>query len=73
MSVPPLKSQIDRIRQEIEECGESIVTCEKLNVLCPNTELPSGVWDAVARIAADEGWSFTFLPDRSVCFAKLHA
>jgi hypothetical protein len=68
---PPLQSQIDRIRHEIEEYGESTVGCEELSVLCPNTVLQSSKWDAIAKIAMSEHWSFTLFPDDSVCFAKL--
>jgi hypothetical protein len=68
---PPLQSQIDRIRHEIQEYGESTVGCEDLSVLGPNAVLQSSKWDAIATIAQREGWSFTYFPDGSVGFAKL--
>jgi hypothetical protein len=71
MSDPLLQSQIDRIRHEIEACGDSTVGCEQLSVLCPNATLHSTQFDAIARIAMTEHWSFVFLPDGSVCFARL--
>ncbi len=66
-----LKSQVENVRHEIHECGESVVGCEELRVLCPDEVLTSNQWDAIAKIAISEGWSFTYLPDGSVRFAKL--
>jgi hypothetical protein len=67
---PTLKSQVERIRHEIQEYGESIVGCEELRVLCVNEASESGQWNVIAQIAISEGWSFTFFPDGSVRFAK---
>jgi hypothetical protein len=68
---PTLKSQVEIVRQEIQECGESVVGCEELRVLCPDEVPASTQWNAVARIAKSEGWSFTYFPDGSVGFANL--
>jgi len=65
------KSQIEKIRDAIQEYGESVVGREQLRMLCPEAESASGQWNAIAKIAIDEGWSFTFFPDGSVRFAKL--
>jgi hypothetical protein len=48
----------------------TIRCCEELRVLCADVVLVSNQWGAIAKIAINEGWSFTFFPDRSVRFAK---
>ncbi len=65
-----LKSQIEKIRAEIQERGESTVGCEELCVLCPDVS-ESGQWNEIAKIAMVEGWSFTFFPNGSIRLAKL--
>ena len=67
---PTLKSQVEKIRNEIEEYGESIVGCDELRVLCLGELVQNGQWEAIAKISINEGWSFTFFPDGSVRFAK---
>jgi hypothetical protein len=66
-----LQSQVDNVRREIQESGESIVGCEELRVLCPDEFPPSTQWSAIAKIAMREGWSFTFFPNGNVGFANL--
>jgi len=68
---PTLESQVDIVRREIQECGESVVGCAELRVLCPDEVPASTQWNAIARIAKSENWSFTYCPDGSVSFAKL--
>jgi hypothetical protein len=68
---PTLKSQVEIVRQEIQEYGESVVGCEELRVLCPDEVPVSTQWNAIARIAESEGWSFTYFPNGSVGFANL--
>jgi hypothetical protein len=65
-----LKTQIEKIRGEIRDAGESLFSCERLHLLFPETSA-SGHWDAISKMAISEGWSFTFLPNGSVCFARL--
>jgi hypothetical protein len=68
---PTLKSQVEIVRREIQEYGESVVGCAELRVLCPDEVPASTQWNAIARIAESENWSFTYCPDGSVSFAKL--
>ena len=68
---PTLKSQVEKVRQEIQEYGESVVGCEELRVLCPDEVPVSTQWNAIAKIAKSEGWSFTYFPNGSVGFANL--
>jgi hypothetical protein len=66
-----LQSEIERIRSEIKGSGESIVACEELRVLCEEEVPVSDQWNALAKIAINEKWSFTFFPNGSVRFANL--
>jgi hypothetical protein len=66
-----LQSQVERMRSEIENDGESIVGCEELEVLCADMVVESSQWHVIAGIAISERWSFTFFPNGDVRFAKL--
>jgi len=61
------------MRRAIEDIGESIVGCDELRVLGDDEVLASNQWDAIARIAITEKWSFTYFPDGSVRFANLES
>ncbi len=65
-----LESQVETMRREVDECGESVVRCDELHILCEDVVLSSNHWEAIAKIAINEGWSFTYFPDGSVRFAK---
>jgi hypothetical protein len=65
-----LNAQTATIRKEILSSGESIANCAKLLVLCPDVAI-SGQWGEIAKIAIDEGWSFTFFPNGDVRFANI--
>jgi hypothetical protein len=62
---------METVRREIQEHGESLVGCEELRVLCPDEVPVCTQWYRIAKIAMQEGWSFTFFPDRTVRFARL--
>jgi hypothetical protein len=66
-----MKSQVEKVRQEIQEYGESVICCEELRVLCPDEVPVSTQWSAIAKIAMSEGWSFTYFPNGNVGFANL--
>ncbi len=68
---PALESQIETMRLDVQVRGECIVRYDKLSALCAGARPPRNPWEEIARIAIDEGWSFTFFPDRSVRFTKL--
>jgi hypothetical protein len=68
-----LKSQIETMRRDVEVQGECIVRYDELSVLCAHAIPPRNQWEEIAKIAIDEGWSFTFFPDRSVRFAVLQS
>jgi hypothetical protein len=65
-----LNTQVVTIRDEILSHGESIATCAKLLVLCPDFAI-SGQWGEIAKIAIAERWSFSFFPNGDVRFANL--
>jgi hypothetical protein len=68
---PALESQIEAMRRDVQDRGECIVSYEALSALCAEALPPRNQWEEIAKIAIDEGWTFTFFPDRSVRFAKL--
>ena len=68
---PVLESQIETMRRAVQVRGECIVPYDELRALCAHALPPRNQWEEIAKIAIDEGWSFTFFPDRSVRFAKL--
>jgi len=68
---PALGSQIETMRRAVQVRGECIVPYDELSALFAHALPPRNQWEEIAKIAIDEGWSFTFFPDRSVRFAKL--
>jgi hypothetical protein len=68
---PALESQIETMRRDVQMRGECLVRYDELHALCEDVLPPLNYWEAIAKIAIDEGWSFTFFPDRSVRFAPL--
>jgi hypothetical protein len=68
---PALESQIETMRRAVQDRGECIVPYHELSALCAHALPPRNQWEEIAKIAIDEGWSFTFFPDRSVRFEKL--
>ena len=68
---PAAGSQIETLRHDVQVYGECIVSYDELGALCSDAVPPINYWEAIAKIAIDEGWSFTFFPDRSVRFAVL--
>ena len=65
-----VEPQVQRIRAEIEQSGESILQQTDLTALC-RSEISEYRWNVLAKIAISEGWSFTFFPDGRVRFARL--
>ncbi len=65
-----IKNQVDKIRHEVETNGESFVDCDTLRVLCVKEGTGSHQLDRITDIAEQEGWSFAYLADGSVRFAK---
>jgi hypothetical protein len=63
--------QVDKIRAEIRQHGESQVGCEELTLLCRNEVSDAQQLRGISEIAAWERWTFEYLPDGSVRFSNL--
>jgi hypothetical protein len=68
---PGIAAQVDKIRAEIRQHGESRVGCEELSLLCPNEVSDAQQLNGIAQIAEWERWTFEYLPDGSVRFTNL--
>jgi len=66
-----LESQIETMRRDVQLRGECIVPYHEIRALCEQACPPRNQWEEIAKIAINEGWSFTFYPDRSVRFGSL--
>ena len=67
-SKPEVITQIEKMRSDIRQFGESRVGCEELSLLCSDV---SAMQEKIGieAIAEYEGWSFQYLPDGHVRFA----
>jgi len=67
-SKPEVITQVEKIRSDIRQFGESRVGCEELSLLCSDV---SAMQEKIGieAIAEYEGWSFQYLPDGHVRFA----
>ena len=68
---PGIAAQVDKIRAEIRQHGESRVGCHELSLLCPNEVSNAQELNGIAQIAEWERWTFEYLPDGSVRFTNL--
>lgn len=66
-----IEGQLQRMRVDIEQFGESILSNKEVIALCQFDVAGERQWSLIAKIAINEGWSFTFYPDGRVRFAKL--
>src|ERR1700726_2658667 len=67
-SKPDVITQVEKMRSEIRQFGESRVGCEELSLLCSDV---SAMQEKIGieQIAEYEGWSFQYLLDGHVRFA----
>ena len=67
-SKPDVITQVEKIRSDIRQFGESRVGCEELSLLCSDV---SAMQEKIGieAIVEYEGWSFQYLPDGHVRFA----
>ena len=63
--------RIQKMRAEIERSGETLLEAGELNQLGEAGLPEEQQFKTIAQVAISEGWSFTFLPDDRVRFAKL--
>jgi hypothetical protein len=68
---PDIAAQVDKIRAEIQQHGESRVGCDELCLLCPDEVSAKQEKIGIEQIAEWERWTFEYLPDGSVRFSPL--
>jgi hypothetical protein len=67
-----IATQVDKMRADIQRCGESHVGCPELKLLCPEISAKEEK-NGVEQIAEWERWTFEYLADGSVRFSPLPA
>jgi hypothetical protein len=67
-----IAAQVDKMRADMQRCGESHVGCHELKLLCPETSAKEEK-NGVEQIAEWERWTFEYLPDGSLRFSPLSA
>jgi len=67
-SKPDVITQVEKIRTQIEQFGESRVGCEDLSLLCSDVTAAQEKI-GIEQIAEYEGWTFQYLPDGHVRFS----
>jgi hypothetical protein len=68
---PAIAAQVDKIRAEIRQYGESYVGKDELFLLCPGEVSNAQELNGIAQIAEWERWTFEYLPDGRVRFSNL--
>jgi hypothetical protein len=68
---PGIAAQVDKIRAEIRQHGESRVGGNELSLLCPDEVSNAQELNGIAQIAEWERWTFEYLSDGSVRFSNL--
>jgi hypothetical protein len=68
---PAIAAQVDKIRAEIRQYGESYVGKDELFLLCPDEVSNAQELIGISEIAEWERWTFEYLPSGSVRFSNL--
>ena len=68
---PGIGVQVDKIRADIRERGESRVSCNELFLLCSDEVPFAQELNGISEIAEWERWTFEYLPDGCVRFTSL--
>ena len=68
---PGIGAQVDQIRAEIREHGESYVGKDELFLLCPDEISNAQELIGISEIAEWERWTFEYLPSGNVRFTSL--
>jgi hypothetical protein len=64
-------AQVEKMRADIRQYGESRVGCNELHLLCHSEVSPRQELNGIAQIAEWERWTFEYLADGSVRFKSL--
>lgn len=70
-SHPTIGAQVEKIRAEIRQHGESFVGKDELFLLCPDEVSNTQELIGMSEIAEWERWTFEYLPSGCVRFASL--
>jgi hypothetical protein len=70
---PGIGAQVDKIRAEIRQCGESYVGKDELFLLRPGEVSNAQALIGISEIAEWERWTFEYLPSGGVRFSSLQA
>lgn len=68
-----IADQVDKMRADIQRCGESHVGCKELALLCSDEVSAAEEKNGIEQIAEWERWTFVYLPGGSVRFTPLSA
>ena len=68
---PDIAAQVDKIRAEIRQYGESSAGYDELSLLCPSEISARREFKGSAQIAEWERWTFEYLADGSMRFTNL--
>jgi hypothetical protein len=71
-SKPEVVTQVEKMRSQIQQFGESRVGCEELHLLCSDVTAAQEKI-GIEQIAEYEGWTFQYLPDGHVRFSPVLA
>lgn len=65
-----IATQVDKMRADIQRCGESYVGGHELKLLRPETPIPEEKI-GIEQIAEWERWTFEYMPHGGVRFSPL--
>lgn len=64
-------SELRRLQSDVRQRGFCEISLRDLGPLCPEHLSVAEEFACIAQLAAENGWSFAFLPNRSVLFRPL--
>ena len=65
-----IEEEVTRIRNTIACKGMFVATLREITISCADNR-PEALFPALARLARQENWAFTFLPDGHVQITRL--
>ena len=67
---PEIEAELASIRAKVSRTGGTIIEADRFALLCPAHMSVPEQFRRIAELAAEEGWSFAFLPDGRVRFGE---